>query len=219
MPRTRSLAWSELKIGVLTIAAIVIAAVLIFMLTGSKGFFWQRYSLKTRFPNVAGLERRVAGAGGRRRGRQRQGGRASSASRSTSIFEVNKDHRAPDHRRVGRHARVGLAARRSAVDITPSTTGTPIPDGATCRRAGAGAVRRHRRPGQPGHRRAHRADQRRAPGQGHGRQADDRRPALHRAAAVRRVRRADDRASCSRAGARSASCSRTRRRPKASRRR
>jgi len=33
MPRTRSLAWSELKIGVLTIVAIVIAAVLIFSLT------------------------------------------------------------------------------------------------------------------------------------------------------------------------------------------
>src|ERR671929_146698 len=55
MPRTRSLAWSELKIGVLTIAALVIAAVLIFSLTGTSGFFWQRYSLKTRFPNVAGL--------------------------------------------------------------------------------------------------------------------------------------------------------------------
>ena len=37
MPRTRSLAWSELKIGVLTIVAIVIAAVLIFVLTGTRG--------------------------------------------------------------------------------------------------------------------------------------------------------------------------------------
>ena len=55
MPRTRSLAWSELKIGVVTIAAVVILCVLIFSLTGSKGFFWQRYPLKTRFPDVAGL--------------------------------------------------------------------------------------------------------------------------------------------------------------------
>src|SRR6187401_531496 len=55
MPRTRSLAWSELKIGALTITAIVIAAVTVFLLTGGTGFFWQRYSLKTRFPNVAGL--------------------------------------------------------------------------------------------------------------------------------------------------------------------
>ena len=56
MPRTRSLAWSELKIGVLTIVALVIAAVTIFMLTGGSGFFWQRYTLKTRFANVAGLK-------------------------------------------------------------------------------------------------------------------------------------------------------------------
>src|SRR5436189_6407914 len=55
MPRTRSLAWSELRIGVMTIAAIAIAATLIFSLTGTSGFFWQRYPLKTRFPNVAGL--------------------------------------------------------------------------------------------------------------------------------------------------------------------
>ena len=55
MPRTRSLAWSELKIGLLTMTAIVIAAVLVFTLTGAKGWFWQRYTLKTRFPNVAGL--------------------------------------------------------------------------------------------------------------------------------------------------------------------
>src|SRR4051812_42220176 len=55
MPRTRSLAWAELKIGVLAIAAMVIAAVLIFSLSGEGGFFWQRYSLKTVFPNVLGL--------------------------------------------------------------------------------------------------------------------------------------------------------------------
>src|SRR3954470_24033604 len=56
MPRTRSLAWSELKIGVLTVFALIVLAVTIFLLTGDKGFFWQRYSLKTRFANVAGLK-------------------------------------------------------------------------------------------------------------------------------------------------------------------
>src|SRR5688572_32158951 len=65
MPRTRSLAWSELKIGVLTITAVVIAALTVFFLTGDRGFPWQRYSLKTRFANVPGLKEgspvRVAG--------------------------------------------------------------------------------------------------------------------------------------------------------------
>ena len=42
MPRTRSLAWSELKLGVLTITAVVIAALTIFLVTGGKVFFWQR---------------------------------------------------------------------------------------------------------------------------------------------------------------------------------
>ena len=55
MPRTRSLAWAELKVGVLTVFALVMAGVLIFAVGGSGGFFWQRYSLKARFPNVSGL--------------------------------------------------------------------------------------------------------------------------------------------------------------------
>src|ERR671928_93848 len=49
MPRTRSLAWSELKIGIVSVFALAIAAVLIFMVSGEGGFFWQRYSLKTVF--------------------------------------------------------------------------------------------------------------------------------------------------------------------------
>src|SRR5215204_1621617 len=65
MPRTRSLAWAELKIGLLSILAIAIAATLIFALSGSGGFAWQRYSLKTIFPNIAGLNEgaqvRIAG--------------------------------------------------------------------------------------------------------------------------------------------------------------
>src|SRR3989338_3267695 len=56
MPRTRSLAWSELKIGILTVVAIVVATWFIFLLSGEGGFFWQRYSLKTVFRNIAGLK-------------------------------------------------------------------------------------------------------------------------------------------------------------------
>ena len=56
MPRTRSLAFSELKIGILAVVAIVIAAMVIFMLGGQGGFFWQHFYLKARFPNAAGLK-------------------------------------------------------------------------------------------------------------------------------------------------------------------
>ena len=65
MPRTRSLAWSELKIGLTTVFALIMATAFVFLLTGSSGFFWQRYSVKTVFPDVAGLKEgapvRVAG--------------------------------------------------------------------------------------------------------------------------------------------------------------
>jgi phospholipid/cholesterol/gamma-HCH transport system substrate-binding protein len=65
MPRTRSLAWAELKIGMLALFAIVMAALLVFAVGGEGGYFWQRYPLKARFGNIAtvraGTPVRVAG--------------------------------------------------------------------------------------------------------------------------------------------------------------
>ena len=65
MPRTRSLAWSELKIGVMAVIAIALTAILVISVGGASGFAWQRYSLKTTFDNVQGLKSgafvRVAG--------------------------------------------------------------------------------------------------------------------------------------------------------------
>jgi len=127
MPRTRSLAWSELRIGVLTIAAIVIAALLIFSLTGSRGFFWQRYTLKTRFPNAAGLAAgspvRVAGVQvGSVKGVELAGDQVDV------IFDVNKTVRSRiTDKSVAFLGSVSLLGT-SAVDITPATSGTPIPD-------------------------------------------------------------------------------------------
>ena len=65
MPRTRSLKWSELKIGIMAVVAIVIAATLILTLSGTAGMWWQRYHLKVRFTNAGGVNQgsivRVAG--------------------------------------------------------------------------------------------------------------------------------------------------------------
>ena len=55
MPRTRSLAFAELKLGLIAVLAIVLAAAMIFAVGGG-GFWWQQYPLKTRFPNVAGVK-------------------------------------------------------------------------------------------------------------------------------------------------------------------
>jgi phospholipid/cholesterol/gamma-HCH transport system substrate-binding protein len=127
MPRTRSLAWSELRIGVLTIAAIVITALTIFLLTGTRGFFWQRYSLKTRFTNVAGLKPgspvRVAGV---EVGQVTETG--FSGEQVDVTFEVNDEYRSlittTSMARLGSVSLLG----ESAVDITPSDGGTPIPE-------------------------------------------------------------------------------------------
>ena len=110
MPRTRSLAWSELKIGLLTITAIVIAAVLVFSLTGAKGLFWQRYTLKTRFPNVAGLAAgspvRVAGV---------QVGSVKDIEFAGEQVDVDlrgeQEGARAHHRQVDRDPRLGVAAR------------------------------------------------------------------------------------------------------------
>jgi phospholipid/cholesterol/gamma-HCH transport system substrate-binding protein len=127
MPRTRSLAWSELKIGLLTIAAIGIALVLVFSLTGGKGWFWQRYTLKSRFPNVAGLAAgspvRVAGV---------QVGSVKeihfAGEQVDVVFDVNKNVRERiTDKSIAFLGSVSLLGS-SAVDITPSTTGTPIPE-------------------------------------------------------------------------------------------
>ena len=127
MPRTRSLAWSELKIGLLTITAIVIASVLVVSLTGAKGWFWQRYTLKTRFANVAGLAKgspvRVAGV---------QVGSVKdiqfSGEQLDVVFDVNKDVRERiTDKSIAFLGSVSLLGS-SAVDITPMTSGTPIPE-------------------------------------------------------------------------------------------
>lgn len=127
MPRTRSLAWSELKVGLLTIAALIIAAALIFSLMGTKGFFWQRYPLKTRFVNVAGLAAgspvRVAGV---------QVGSVKQVEFAGDlvdvIFEVNKENRARITDKSSAFLGSVSLLGTSAVDIVPSTAGTPIPD-------------------------------------------------------------------------------------------
>jgi phospholipid/cholesterol/gamma-HCH transport system substrate-binding protein len=127
MPRTRSLAWSELKLGVLTIIAVVIAALTIFLVTGGQGFFWQRYFLKARFTSVPGLKSgspvRLAGV---------EVGSVDSVLPVDEIVEVTfqVNNRWRDRITTGSTARLGSVSLlgEAAVDITPSMSGTPIPE-------------------------------------------------------------------------------------------
>lgn len=127
MPRTRSLAWAELKIGMMSVFAVIMATTLIFLLSGAGGFFWQRYSLKTTFANIAGLKEgapvRVAGV---------EVGSVSDVSfvgdRVEVVMEVNNENRTRiTSTSVASLGSVSLLGE-AAVDITASSSGTPVPE-------------------------------------------------------------------------------------------
>jgi phospholipid/cholesterol/gamma-HCH transport system substrate-binding protein len=137
MPRTRSLAWSELKIGLVTVSALFMATWLIFLLSGEGGFFWQRYSLKTVFPNVAGLKEgapvRLAGV---------EVGSVTGVElvddRVEVVVEIARDKQPlVTDMSVASLGSVSLLGE-AAVDITASSRGTPIPEWGYIR-AGAAA--------------------------------------------------------------------------------
>src|SRR5688572_1565722 len=127
MPRTRSLAWAELKIGLLSIAAIAIAAALIFAVSGSGGFSWQRYPLKAVFTNIAGLNEgaqvRIAGL---------PVGAVTDIELVGEQVEVTFEIREEMRPRVTTMSMATLGSvsllGEGSVDITPSTEGTPIPE-------------------------------------------------------------------------------------------
>lgn len=127
MPRTRSLAWAELKIGILSIVALLIAATLIFALSGSGGFSWERYPLKTIFTNISGLNEgaqvRIAGV---------PVGTVTAIAFVGDSVEVSFEVREEMRSRVTDRSTATLGSvsllGEGAVDITPSSEGTPIPD-------------------------------------------------------------------------------------------
>ncbi len=125
MPRTRSLAWTELKIGLVSVFAIAMATVMVFLLSGEGGFFWQRYSIKTVFASVPGLK---AGAPVRVAGVEvgSVAGVNFSGDRVEIVMQVAREH-APriTSASVASLGSVSLLGE-AAVDITPSSQGAPI---------------------------------------------------------------------------------------------
>lgn len=127
MPRTRSLAWPELKIGILTVVAAAVMAFTIFSVIGSRGMFWQRYYLKTRFDNVAGLKpgspTRVSGV---------EVGSVTDVAFTGDQVEVTMQVNKSMRERITTGATASLGSvsllGESSVDITPSSQGTPIPE-------------------------------------------------------------------------------------------
>ncbi|HEV8393399.1 MAG TPA: MlaD family protein [Vicinamibacterales bacterium] len=127
MPRTRSLAWAELKIGLVSILALMMAGLLIFLLSGEGGFFWQRVGIKTIFANVAGLK---AGAPVRLAGVEVGSVKEVQflGDRVEVLMEVGKKMQPRiTSSSVASLGSVSLLGE-SAVDITASSVGTPVPE-------------------------------------------------------------------------------------------
>jgi phospholipid/cholesterol/gamma-HCH transport system substrate-binding protein len=128
MPRTRSLAWSELKIGVVAVTAIALATILVVAVGGAAGFSWQRYDLKTKFPDVKGLKTgavvRVAGV---------EVGKVSGVHLSGAEVEVALEVKKENRQRITTESRASIGSLsllgEPVIDITPSTAGTPLKDG------------------------------------------------------------------------------------------
>jgi phospholipid/cholesterol/gamma-HCH transport system substrate-binding protein len=139
MPRTRSLAWAELKIGILAVTALALAGFLIFMVGGQAGFFWQQYRLNTRFADVQGLKSgavvRVAGV---------EVGTVDYVRLDGTEVEVGLriSYGVQDQITTESVATIGALSLlgEPIIEILPSATGRPLQEGET--------VRSRRAPGQ-----------------------------------------------------------------------
>ena len=128
MPRTRSLAWSELKIGALAVAALTLAATIIIAVGGQTGFAWQRYTLKTRFGNVQGLKSgaivRVAGV---------EVGKVTDVDFAGPAVQVTVSLKKEVQSRVTTDSRASIGSLsllgEPIIEITPAATGTPLKNG------------------------------------------------------------------------------------------
>jgi phospholipid/cholesterol/gamma-HCH transport system substrate-binding protein len=128
MPRTRSLAWSELKVGIVAVTAIALAVMLIVAVGGQGGFTWNQYELRTKFPNVQGLKSgavvRLAGVEvGKVKDIQFAGADVEV------LFRVNEamQSRITDQSRaaIGSLSLLG----EPIIEISPAAAGRPLQDG------------------------------------------------------------------------------------------
>ena len=128
MPRTRSLAWSELKIGVMAVAALALTAVLVVAVGGASGFAWERYDLRTNFANVQGLKSgaivRVAGV---------EVGKVTKVELAGTGVDVHLSIKKENQPRVTSESFASIGSMsllgEPLIDVSPSSTGTPLNDG------------------------------------------------------------------------------------------
>ena len=129
MPRTKSLAWSQLKIGIIGVIAIGLAGMLILAVGGQAGFPWERYTLKTRFANAAGMK---SGAVVRLAGKDI--GKVTSVDFAGSEIEIGMDIHEDVKPLITTDSKAWMGSLsllgEPIVEISAATTGTPLENGA-----------------------------------------------------------------------------------------
>jgi phospholipid/cholesterol/gamma-HCH transport system substrate-binding protein len=128
MPRTRSLAWSELKIGIIAVIAIALATMLIIAVGGQGGFSWDRYELKTKFANVQGLKSgavvRVAGV---------EVGKVTGVDFDGAEVLVTLEVNEEQQSRITEQSRATIGSLsllgEPIIEVTPASAGRPLQDG------------------------------------------------------------------------------------------
>lgn len=128
MPKTRSLAWSELKIGLIAVVALGLTAILVIAVGGASGFAWERYELKTSFADVQGLKSgaivRIAGV---------EVGKVTRVELSGAGVEVGLSIKKENRSRVTTDSRASIGSMsllgEPLIDVSPAATGTPLKDG------------------------------------------------------------------------------------------
>jgi phospholipid/cholesterol/gamma-HCH transport system substrate-binding protein len=127
MPRTRSLAWSELKLGIIGVVSLVLLTAIILAVGGEGGFWASRYPLKTRFNDAQGIK---AGAVVRLSGKEIGTVEAVefAGQQIELTFEVLEDVRplitSTAIAEIGSLSLLGEAI----LDITPAPGGRPLND-------------------------------------------------------------------------------------------
>jgi len=125
MARTRSLAWSQLKIGILGVGALALATMLILAVGGQGGFSWERYALKTRFADVKGLKSgavvRIAGV---------DVGKVTDVAFVQDVVEVTMEVNNSHQQRITDQSRAMIGSLsllgEPIIDVTPSSQGRPL---------------------------------------------------------------------------------------------
>ena len=128
MPRTRSLAWSELKIGIVAVIAIGMAVMFVIAVGGQGGFSWEQDQLITKFPDVKGLKSgavvRVAGV---------EVGKVDEVKLTGSEVEVRLKVNEENKPRITDQSRATIGSLsllgEPVIDILPSTEGRQLQDG------------------------------------------------------------------------------------------